>query len=185
MRFLLLCLLACLPVTGYSLTLKGVELEDSLQVKDQTLVLNGAGVRSKYFMNVYVAGLYLPEKTHDADAIMTAKEPQSIHLHIISSHITRSRLIETIEEGIELSAGEDFPRYKPMLKELWDALTFEVEVGDTFVFTYLPGEGTHFYRNGEVLRVQKDFNFKQVLFGIWLGPEPVQESVKEDLLGKK
>lgn len=185
MRFLLFCVFACLPVAGYSLSLEGVELKDSLQVQEQSLVLNGAGVRSKYFMDVYVAGLYLPERSSDADAIVSAREPQSIHLHIISSHITRSRLIDTIEEGIELSAGDDFPRYKPMLKELWDALTFEVEVGDTFVFTYLPGEGTHFYRNGEVLQVQKDFDFKQVLFGIWLGPDPVQKSVKKALLGKQ
>lgn len=185
MRTVLFCLLVWLPIAGYPLTLEGVDLPESLQVEDKKLVLNGAGVRSKYFMDVYVAGLYLPEKSNDAEAIVAAQETQTIHMHIISSHITRARLIETIEEGVQQSAGKDFPRYKPMLQELWDTLTFEVEVGDNYDFTYLPGKGTHFYRNGKLLRVLPDVEFKKILFGIWLGPDPVQDSVKKALLGKK
>ena len=183
MRVLLLCLMLCLPALGVCRTVAGVDLPESIQVEQQTLTLNGAGIRSKYFMDVYVAGLYLPSASTDARAIVSADAPQSMQLTIISSHITRSRLIDTIEDGIKLSAGKDFPRYQPMLKELWDALTFEVKVGDRFEFTYLPGKGTHFYRNGALLRVLPEFDFKKVLFGIWLGEEPVQPPLKKALLG--
>lgn len=184
MRYLLACLFLCLSTAGHSLTLKGVDLPETLQVQQTSLVLNGAAVRSKYFMDVYVTGLYLPEKSHDAAAIMDADVVQSMQLHITSSRITRSRLIESIEDGIKLSAGDDFPRYRPMLDELWEALTFEVKLGDSFEFAYVPGTGTHFYRNGELLRVLPQFEFKQVLFGIWLGEKPVQKSVKQGLLGE-
>lgn len=182
MRIVLMLLMACLPATALCRTVGGIEIPDTLTVQERTLTLNGAGIRNKYFMEVYVAGLYLPEPSRDADAIVTADTVQSMRLHIISSHITRSRLIDTIEEGIQLSAGKDFPRYRPMLNELWDALTFEVNVGDIFEFTYVPGKGTHFYRNGELLRVLPEFDFKKVLFGIWLGHHPVQESLKRKLV---
>jgi hypothetical protein len=182
MRIVLMLLLVCLPTTAFCRTVGGIEMPDTRTLQEQTLTLNGAGIRSKYFMEVYVAGLYLPEPSQDADAIVTADALQSMRLHIISSHITRSRLIDTIEEGIQQSSGKEFPRYKPMLNELWDALTFEVKVGDIFEFTYVPGKGTHFYRNGELLRVLPEFDFKKVLFGIWLGRNPVQDSLKRKLV---
>lgn len=183
MRILLMCLMMCLPALGMSRTVEGVMIPESIQVEQQTLNLNGAGVRSKYFVDVYVAALYLPAPSQDASAIAAADAPQSIHLHIISSLITRERLIESIEEGIQRSAGKDFPRYKPMLDELWNALTFEVKKGDVFEFTYVPGQGTRYYRNGELLQTRPEFDFKQVLFGIWLSNNPVQASLKKELLG--
>lgn len=184
MRYLLACVLLCLSTLNHALTLEGVELPDTLQVQEHTLVLNGAGVRSKYFMDVYVTALYLPEKSQDAEAIIKADTVQSIQLHIISSRITRSRLLESIEDGVKASAGKDFPRYAPTLKELSDAVNFEVKIGDVFEFTYVPGTGIHFYRNGDLLQVLPQFDFKQVLFGIWLGADPVQKSVKQGLLGQ-
>ena len=146
------------------------------------LALNGSGIRSKYFMDVYVASLYLPAHSRNANTIVAADAAQSIHLHIISSHITKDILIESIEDGIKQSAGASFPRYQSRLQELRDALTFEVKKGDRFEFTYLPGKGTHFYRNGKLLRVLPTLEFKQVLFGIWLGKNPVQSSLKTALL---
>jgi hypothetical protein len=160
----------------------GVEMADKKSIKGADLTLNGAGVRSKYFMDVYVAGLYLPERSKQPDSIVKANEIQSMRLMITSSRITKKRLQDSIEEGIRLSAGKDFPRYAPMLDDLWSALTFEVKVGDVFDFTYVPGEGTHFIRNSEELRLLPEFEFKQVLFGIWLGKDPIQDSLKKELL---
>jgi len=182
MRNVLLLLCVLLPLASQARTIEDVTLPESLQVNDATLQLNGAGVRSKYFVDVYVAALYLPALQQDARRIVQADEPQSVRLAIISSCITRDRLLESIEDRIRQSAGADFPRYKPMLQELWDALTFEVKIGDQFDFTWVPGKGTEFYRNSELLRVLPQFEFKQVLFGIWLGDDPVQDSLKTALL---
>ncbi len=43
----------------------GVKLDETARLAgiDTPLVLNGAGVRSKFFVKVYVAGLYLQQKT--------------------------------------------------------------------------------------------------------------------------
>jgi hypothetical protein len=42
--------------------LNGVMLEETAHVGTRNLLLNGAGVRSKYIFDVYVAALYLREK---------------------------------------------------------------------------------------------------------------------------
>lgn len=165
-----------------ALEVGGVKLEDSHTVMGRTLLLNGAGVRNKFFMDVYVAGLYLPEPNRSAESIIASRDVQSVRLVITSSQITRDRLVEAITDGIRKSSGKDFERYEPMLGELWAAFTFDVQKGDVFDFTYVPNEGVHFIRNGERLRVMTDFDFKKVLFGIWLGNDPVQPSLKQDLL---
>ncbi len=38
--------------------LGGIEMPDSLQVDGQELLLNGAGIRSKFVFDLYVIGLY-------------------------------------------------------------------------------------------------------------------------------
>ncbi|HEX4937111.1 MAG TPA: chalcone isomerase family protein [Candidatus Kapabacteria bacterium] len=187
MRTLLSLLLALILFTPLAAPAKarqigGIDLADSIQVGKQQLVLNGAGVRNKFFMDVYVAGLYLSHASHDAATIVAADEVQSVRLVITSSQITRQRLLEAIDEGIHKSAGKDYPRYQPRMQELWDAITFEVKPGDIFAFTYIPGEGTHVSMNGKELRVLPEFDFKKVLFGIWLGPDPIQASLKRDML---
>ncbi|HVL01521.1 MAG TPA: chalcone isomerase family protein [Dongiaceae bacterium] len=187
MRHLLSVLLALILLTPLALPAKArqvgdVTLEDRIQVKDQALELNGAGVRHKFFLDVYVAGLYLPHASHDGNTVVTADEVQSVHLVITSSQITRDRLLESIEEGVQQSAGKDFPRYAPRMQELREAINFKVKPGDVFEFTYIPGEGTHVTMNGKQLRVLPEFEFKKVLFGIWLGPDPIQPSLKKELL---
>jgi hypothetical protein len=182
-RYLHIFLLSCLLAgTAQARQVGGFTFPETVAVNNVSLLLNGAGVRSKYFLDVYAVGLYLPEPSQNAATIIRANEVQRLRLVITSSHITRDRLTDSIEEGIRLSAGKDYPHYKPMLDELWAALTFEVRIGDVFEFTYVPGTGTTFMRNGTQLRVLPDFRFKQVLFGIWLGENPIQKSVKAALL---
>ncbi len=180
-RFLLV---ACLTISGtvQARQVSGISFPESMTVNNTTLALNGAGVRSKYFLDVYAVGLYLPEPSQNPAAIIRADEIQALRLVITSSHISKDRLIDSIEEGVLLSAGKDYPDYQPMLDELWSALNLQVRVGDVFEFIYEPGNGIVFMLNNQQLKVLPDFRFKRVLFGIWLGEEPIQKSVKAALL---
>ncbi|MBU2038998.1 MAG: chalcone isomerase family protein, partial [Gammaproteobacteria bacterium] len=67
--------------------LEGAEIAEQLTLNGQELTLNGAGVRSKFFLDVYVAALYLGNKSNDAAAIIAADEPMAIRLHIVSGMI--------------------------------------------------------------------------------------------------
>ena len=40
----------------------GVTLPDTIKVGDETLVLNGGGIREKFCLDMYVGGLYLSQK---------------------------------------------------------------------------------------------------------------------------
>ena len=52
--------------------IEGVESPCTVSVpnSDTTLVLNGAGIRKKFFMNIYIGALYLASKTTEATTIL-------------------------------------------------------------------------------------------------------------------
>lgn len=183
-RMIWLAALCLLAGTSQATEIAGVTLVRQLEAAETALLLNGAGVRNKYFLRVYVAGLYLPVASHDAQAIMNADEPQAMAVHITSSAITRARFRDTIQEGLQQSAGDDYPRYAHLLDELWENDSLEVNKGDVFHYYYIPGEGTRFLHNGALLEVIPGVDFKRVLFGIYLGENPVQASLKKALLGE-
>ena len=78
----LLSLLLTVPAGAASLA--GVTLPDKAEVKGQSLALNGIALRTKFFIKVYVAGLYLPQKEKSAAKILGADGPRRQVMHSTS-----------------------------------------------------------------------------------------------------
>ena len=57
--------------------------------------------------------------------------------------------------------------------------------GDDYDFLYLPGKGTEVTIKGEYRGEIDSLSFKQALFSIWLGKRPVDDDLKEGMLGKE
>ena len=60
-------------------SVSGVELKESIKLGSNHLHLNGAGQRSMLLIDLYVASLYLTNKTADPQAIINANEAMLIH----------------------------------------------------------------------------------------------------------
>jgi len=163
----------------------GIVMPDTIKAGDTTLELNGVGIRSKYFIKLYVGGLYLQNKTTDAKAVLNSDEPMAIRLHIISSMITSEKMEESTREGFEKSMGGDTDALKGEIEMVIDIFKKEINDGDTFDMVYVPGKGLEVYKNDKLETTIKNPKFKKALFGIWLGKKPVQKSLKEEMMGKK
>jgi len=61
-----LLLVALLVAPAHAAEVAGVKIEDRVTVESSELALNGAGLRTKFFVNVYAAGLYLAQKKTSA-----------------------------------------------------------------------------------------------------------------------
>ena len=90
-------------------TVGGVEVEPTIEAAGTSLELVGAGLRTRFFIKLYVAALYLPAGTSAADpmGIVMADEPMAITLDIVSDRVTRERMVEALEEGFAASTGGD------------------------------------------------------------------------------
>jgi hypothetical protein len=78
--------------------------------------------------------------------------------------------------------AETLERLRPRIDEL-NALYRNVEQGDRYALTYLPGKGTELSYNGRPLGRVEGAEFASAVFSIWLGSAPVDEGLKRELLG--
>lgn len=182
--FFALLLLTGVSVSAYAQTKKfhGVSFNTELKLDGENLVINGAGLREKYFMDLYVAGLYLPKKTDDAKKVIYDDTEMAIHIKIISSSVTRERFIESVNEGF--AASKHGSASKEEIKKFVGFFNEPIKNGDKIYLDYIPGKGVRVTKNGEVKGTVPGLDFKKALFGIWFGTPPVQESLKKEMLGK-
>lgn len=162
--------------------IEGVDFPETLTVNNTSLVLNGGGLREKYFtLDLYVGALYLKATSKNADKIIMADENMSIRIVIVSSMVTRERFIEALEDGFKnTTAGKSTPEQIAMFKKYFKDPFVE---GDEIILSYHQSDAVYLYKNGKERGSFKGLDFKQALFGIWLGGKPADTSLKEDMLG--
>ena len=162
--------------------LAGITLPDTLQVDEQTLVLNGMALRKKVIFKVYVAGLYLPAKEKNGETILAADQTRCTVMHFLRS-VSPKQVNEAWYDGLEANT----PGYSPQLKQQFDALAGlmeDLKSGDKLVFTYQPGVGTEVKVKGKVKGTLGDKAFADALFSCWIGKKPGPgEGFKKGLLG--
>jgi len=163
-------------------SLAGVTLPDSQQVAGKTLVLNGLGLRTKMMAKVYVAGLYLEQKSSDPNAITKSDTPKRIVMHFVY-HPSKSQMADAFNDGFNDNAPAAVKTLKPDIDNLNGALE-DLKAGDEMVFTYVPGTGTTLAINGKDKVTIAGQPFAQALLSVWLGPKPPTADVKKGMLGQ-
>ncbi|MDH4051503.1 MAG: chalcone isomerase family protein, partial [Rubrivivax sp.] len=73
-------LLACLALPAQAVTVAGIDYPPQVAVASQTLQLNGAGLRYKFVVKVYTAGLYLPTQADTPEQVMAETGPKRLHV---------------------------------------------------------------------------------------------------------
>ena len=163
----------------------GVTLPATLEYQDQSLQLNGAGVREKFWIDLYAAGLYLDQKNNNAREILNSDKPMALKLHVVSKLITSEKMVEAVTEGFEKSTNG---KTAPIQDEINNLLSFfkeDIHKNDVFDLVYIPGKGVVAYKNGKERGVVKGQDFKKALFGIWLSDKSADDDLKEALLAGK
>src|SRR5271167_4614921 len=130
----------------HAASLAGVTLPDTVQVGGTTLVLNGLGLRTEFMVKVYVAGLYLEQKSSDPGAIIKADAPNRIVMQFLHG-ASKSQMSNAFNESFNDNTPDAVKTMKPDIDRLLGALE-PVKPGDQMVFTYVPGTGTTFAING-------------------------------------
>lgn len=161
----------------------GVDVPETLKTESKELALNGAGVREKFFMDLYVGSLYLSEKEANAENIISDDEMMALRLNIISDLITSEKMTAATVEGFENATEGKTAVIQAKIDEFLETFKDEIKKGDSFKMVYVPQEGVKIYKNEEYAKTISGLEFKKALFGIWLSDKPAQKSLKKDMLG--
>ncbi|HOL70537.1 MAG TPA: chalcone isomerase family protein [Bryobacteraceae bacterium] len=160
--------------------MSGVRMPEVVSVAGEELRLNGIGVRKRLFSKVYVVGLYLERPTTDAWAAITTDETRRIVL-VMLRDVSRKDFVQAVENGVKRNSGPVMPALRARLDLLKRALP-ALKKGNVLDIMYLPGRGTLVRGQGREMWISgKDF--ADALLSVWLGPKPVDEDLKRQLLG--
>ena len=86
----------------------GVNLPQSATLSDgNVVVLNGAGVRQKFFMDVYVGALYVMSPTSSAETLLTSAEANRVELHILYDKIPAKNLVKGWNDGFKANQSPE------------------------------------------------------------------------------
>jgi len=169
-----------------TVTVAGVEIARTAQVGASTLMLNGAGKRTRFFFDVYVAGLYLSAQLGDAAGILGDPGPKRISMTLMRN-LSAEQLSDALREGISLNSS---PAELASLSAQIEALVGTMNLigsaakGDLLTIDFLADGTTRVAINGQPRgNPIPGADFQRALLKVWLGAKPVQADLKKALLG--
>jgi hypothetical protein len=150
------------------------------------LVLNGAGMRTRFRFEIYVIGLYLPQKRTDDEAVLAqpgAKRVRIVMLRDVTAKQMTDGLVKVLvknnSEALVASVKGGIDEFEAMLLALG-----KVPKGTVFDIDYSPRSGTRLAVDGIPKgRWIPDEAFYRAVLRIWIGDKPEQPNLKQALLG--
>lgn len=185
MKKLLGMLLLCLSAQAGAVYVSGVTLPEKIHLDKADLVLNGAGTRTKVVFNIYVAALYLEKKTKSAEEILASAGTRRMELHV-TYKLSAGEFMEAFNKAINANlTPEEYAGVAARMIHFSRAFrdVGEVDKGSVIVIDYIPSIGTVLTVNGKERQRIPGADFYAAMLKIWLGKNPVQDSVKKALLG--
>ena len=166
--------------------MEGQKFEPTVQVGGQTLNLNGVGLRRRAIFKVYVAGLYVPQKSTNAATLINDKGARRVSLRMLRD-VDAGSFIDSFNDGLKNNLTDaQLTALKPQMDSLTATLKSigEAKKGDAINFDYTPEGGTRISVNGQPRGDPiPGAEFFSAVLRIWLGEKPADESLKKGMLG--
>ncbi len=175
----LIALTVLSPVTAA--TIADVNFDDKVTVGDKELVLNGMGLRTAtaFKVKVYAIGLYLENKSSDAEAIMASAENKRITMNFLHK-VSADELSGGWTEGFENNT-KDISGIKDQIAK-FNASMKDVKTGDSIILNFSGGKVDVLINNTLVDSIEGE-SFLKAVQAIWLGRKPPNEPLKKGILG--
>lgn len=181
-RAALLAAVALLAPSAAAVTVDGVAVADTATVGGRALALNGVGVRMKVVFKVYVAALYTPAKATTLAAVTSG--PRRVQMTMLRT-VAADALVEAMHEGLVANSGA---ATLAAVKAEADAFSGilqgfgELKQGAVVALDFADGKTT-VTLNGAARGTIAGEAFNAAMLRIWLGDHPVQDDLKQGLLG--
>lgn len=182
-----LCLIGLLtPLSGQAsqtqtdVEVEGVHFPQHLDTEPR-LSLVGAGLlRYRWVIKAYVAAFYQSDPNAAPDDPTIARRLTIEYFHDIAAEDFAEATLKGVEQNLSAQAFDKLKNRVAQFNRLYQ----DVKPGDRYTLDYRPSQGITLRLNNHTLGQLMDQKLAMALFAIWLGPNPVDEDLKADLLGK-
>jgi hypothetical protein len=166
--------------TSYGARIEDCYFSDVYTADNTQLRLTGVGLLRYWGFKAYTGAFYLEEGAAIDEALSDrAKRIEIEYLRPIKGKDFGPATNKKIAKNVNL---ETFKRLRPRI-DYHNSLYEDVQPGDRYSLTYIPGKGTELALNGEPKGIIEGADFAAAVFSIWLGPKPINNSFKKQILG--
>ena len=165
---------------AFATEIENVQFSDGYRFDNVTLRLNNVGLmRYKVVFKAMVAGLYMQEGTPTDQVLADVTKRLEIEYFWA---LKANDIVRASEQLLARNVDERTLReLKPQL-DLMHSLYEDIQPGDRYALTYLPGRGTYLTLNGKLRGTVPGADFAAAYFSIWFGKQPMDESLKRQLM---
>jgi hypothetical protein len=168
--------------TAAAVEVAGVNLEPAVTVNNNSLKLNGFGVRKKLFVKVYIGALYSVKHFSVANEALNDTGDKLIRMNFLHSKVDKEKIIDAFKEGFannspDLAATAEAKKFLALF-------TTDFLKGD-IVDLILKADGSvAASHNGKQLGTVASPKLARGVLAIYLGDKPADEDLKKGMLGK-
>jgi len=178
--------LGIVPARAQVREVEGFRFDSTLRLGGADLQLNGVGVRRRFFLPIYVAGLYVPQRSTDPEVLLNQRGPRRMSM----------RFVRDVEAGLFMNSLEVGMRKHYSAEQLaawqdqWRTLTSVIgnivlaRRADHVTWDFTPDTGARVMQNSvPILPTMRGEDFYNAVLRVWLGPQPADAELKKGLLG--
>lgn len=171
---------------AHALTIKGETIPESVIVGNHAtrLVLNGVGIRSKFFFSIYIGALYVPQKNSDPGVLETMPGHKRVVMKFLYDEVTAAKLANGWEEGFVNNQSEQQMSLLRTRLDIFKQLFPTVHKGDAIWIDFVPDSGTQVRVNTRLIGGSiPGADFYRAVLQVWLGDDPADSDLKRAMLG--
>lgn len=182
--------LACLGLAAPAVALEyeGFEIDESITLGGEPLVLNGVGLRAVSILKGYSAALYLSDKSQQVAGVLANAGPKRVQIRmLLPIGVGAKEFIKAINVGVGRNCSEPertavatrVERLNAMLEKIGT-----VQRKDLINLDYLPDKGLVLSVNGKVSgEPLPGADLYGAILKVFLGDRPVDKRLKAGMLG--
>ena len=160
---------------------ENVVFNKQVVVGQEALEIKGAGVlRYMRFIKAYAGALYTqPGISPETVLSDTPKRLEIEYFYALKGKDFGPATYKGLSKNLDAAAIE---KLRSRI-DYHNSLYVDVQPGDRYALTYIPGTGTELALNGQPMGVIEGADFAAAIFSLWLGENPYDKRFKSALLG--
>jgi len=183
MKYFWMMLLSVMWVSpAWGMQVEGVKVADTVQLEGQNLHLNGAGMRTKFFFDIYVGALYTSQQASTFKDVIADRHAKRVTMYFVYDEVERDKLVGGWIAGFKKNQSKAEFKALDQRLQTFNAWFVDGHAGDTLSFDFLSDGKTTTSMNGQLLGVIEGVDFQQALLAVWLGKKPADKDLKKAML---
>jgi len=167
---------------AWALDVAGVNVSPTVVIHQKTLSLNGAGIRKKLFVKVYVGSLYTERKVTTPAQLLADPGEKLVRMNFVHSKVEKEKIIEAFAEGLRNNSPEVARSAEAKMFLSW--FTADFVAGDTVDISLSPDGTVAASHNGKALGTVRSPELVPGVLLIWFGEKPADAGLKKGMLGQ-